>query len=171
MRGTEDKGGWGMATREEVIEAIRGIDGRLEAIREAILANGEQPLDEGTWRVRDALSHLAARSNGVQRVLGMAEAARTGSGAVRPPGSIDEINAGQVEERRNQSVEELLEEIRAGHAAAAEAVAGLDDDTLAQVITIPRPPGELSVSDMLLRGGPGHDAVHLAQVEAVVTPR
>ena len=58
-----------MTTRDEIIAGIRAVDERLAALRDRIIASGEQPLQEGTWVIRDALSHLAARANGVDRVI------------------------------------------------------------------------------------------------------
>jgi hypothetical protein len=156
-----------MATREEIVAAIRAVDARLEALRPQIVANSERPLLEGTWRVRDALSHLAARANGVDRVVQRARAAASGAPSA-PPTSIDDINAGQVAERRDQPIEAILDEIRAGHAAAIEALRHVDDATLEQQIALGFRPGEIAVSDMMVRGGPGHDQNHLDQVEAAL---
>ncbi|MCK9496087.1 MAG: maleylpyruvate isomerase N-terminal domain-containing protein [Dehalococcoidia bacterium] len=157
-----------MTTREEFIAAVQQVDERLAALREQIVAGGEKPLQEGTWRVRDALSHLAARSNGVARVLARVEAADNPSATPPAPRNIDEINAGQVEERTDRSVEELLDEIAAGHAAAIEAARGLDDETLARSLPLGFRPGDATVAELLAMGGPRHDGNHLDQVEAAL---
>ncbi len=160
-----------MTTRDDFISAVNDVDRRIEALRPRILEGGDTPLLEGTWRVRDALSHLAARSNGVARVLQRVDAAAdtTPPGSPpAPPRNIDEINAGQVEERSDRSVEELLEEIRQGHQSAIEAVRGLDDELLAREIPLGFRPGEASVAQLLVMGGPGHDSNHLAQIEAAL---
>lgn len=159
-----------MTTRDDFIAAVHNVDERLAALRDDILANPDKPLLEGTWRVRDALSHLAARANGVPRVLARVEAVDNPppSGASAAPRNIDEINAGQVEERGDRSAEELLEEIRAGHAAALEAAAAIDDATLERSIPLGFRPGDATVGELLVMGGPGHDGNHLAQVEAAL---
>lgn len=159
-----------MTTRDDFTAAVRNVDERLAALRDDIIANPDKPLLEGTWRVRDALSHLAARANGVPRVLARVEAAdkpSTGS-APSAPRNIDEINAGQVEERVDRSAEELLEEIRAGHAAALEAAAKIDDATLERSIPLGFRPGDATVAELLVMGGPRHDGNHLDQVEAAL---
>ena len=156
-----------MTTREDVIAAIQGIDRRLDGLRERILAQAEQPLLEGTWRVRDALSHLAARANGVDRVTQRVRAAQAGT-PMAPVASIDEINAGQVLEREGATVRELLDEIRAGHAAAIEAIGRLDDPTLEHPLPMANRPDLSPAIDMMLRGGPNHDNVHLDQIEAAL---
>jgi len=157
-----------MTVQDEFIAAVNATDARIEAIRDQILAGGEKPLLEGTWRVRDALSHLAARSNGVARVLQRVEAAANAADAPPAPRNIDEINAGQVDERSEKSVAELLDEIREGHQAAIAAVQQIDDATLEKSIPLGFRPGEATVAQLLVMGGPGHDNNHLDQVEAAL---
>lgn len=157
-----------MTTRDEIIAGIREVDTRLEALRDRIIAAGEQPLQEGTWRVRDALSHLAARANGVDRVVQRLRLWESGQ-PFMPPRTTDEINAGQVEERTDASVTDLLDEIRAGHAAALAALEHVDDTTLAKEMPQGFRPGDAPVGDLIHRGGPGHDAGHLDQIEAVLS--
>ena len=122
----------------------------------------------GTWQVRDALPHLAARSNGVDRVVQRLRAAQAGT-PVTPVATSTTSNAGQVEERRSASVAELVDEIRAGHAAAIAALDHVDDATLGTLMAQGFRPGEAPVADMMLRGGPGHDANHLEQIEAALS--
>jgi len=159
-----------MSSTDEFAAAVRQIDDRLAALRQEILANGDKPLLEGTWRVRDALSHLAARANGVPRVLARVEAldSPANSGSAPAPRNIDEINAGQVDERSERSVEELLDEIHAGHAAALVAAAAIDEATLARSIPLGFRPGDATVGELLVMGGPRHDGNHLDQVEAAL---
>ncbi|GMU40068.1 MAG: hypothetical protein AMXMBFR23_09340 [Chloroflexota bacterium] len=158
-----------MTTKAEVIEAIHSVDARLAALRNEIIAKGEQPLLEGTWRVRDALSHLAARANGVARVMARVEAAANpGAAPVTPPRNVDEINAGQVEERAGRTVEQLLDEIRDGHAAAIAAIQKIEDEVLTRMLPFGFRPGEAAVAEMMAMGGPRHDHNHLDQIEAAV---
>lgn len=158
-----------MSSREDFVAAVHGVDERIAAIRADILAGADRPLLEGTWRVRDALSHLAARANGVPRVLAMVAATDDPSKGSTPTlGNIDEINAGQVEQRAERSVEELLDEIREGHADALAAAAAVDDATLARSIPLGFRPGDATVGELLLLGGPRHDGNHLDQVEAAL---
>lgn len=163
-----------MTTKDDFIQAVEGVDARLEALRERIIAtNGETPLKEGTWRVRDALSHLAARSNGVSRVLARLDPPPPGAGqsqAPRAPRSVDEINAGQVEERVGRSVTELLDEIRTGHRAAIEAISGVEEEKLQRELPIGFRPGEAPVVDLMIMGGPRHDNGHVDQIEAALQP-
>ena len=91
-----------MATREEIAAALRATDARIDELRDRILDRPEHPLIEGEWRVRDALSHLAARANPVPRVLARIERLDSG-GPEAPRINIDEINHGQVEERHGSA--------------------------------------------------------------------
>ena len=70
-----------------------------------------------------------------------------------------------MEERKDRTVEQLLDEIAAGHAAAIAAVEELDEALLAREIPLGFRPGEIAVGDMILRGGPGHDGRHLDDIE------
>ena len=156
-----------VTTKDDIRDAIEGIDARIGGLRDRILAGGEQQLTVADqWRVRDALSHLAARSNGVQRVVDRARAAEAGGSPAQPPTGVDDINAAQVAERTDRSVEALLDEIRDGHRAAIAAVAELDDELLGREIAIGFRPGVIQVADMMLRGGPGHEGTHLDDIEA-----
>ena len=157
-----------MTTRDDVIARIRAVDARLDALRDRIIAGGERPLSEGTWRVRDALSHLAARANGIDRVVKRLQATEAGT-PPPPPRSIDDINAGQVEERAGANVAALLDEIRAGHAAAIAAIGHVDDATLAKTMPIGYRPGDAAVVDLMMGGGPGHDLSHVEQIEAALS--
>ncbi|MDA0270844.1 MAG: maleylpyruvate isomerase N-terminal domain-containing protein [Chloroflexi bacterium] len=158
-----------MGRKQDIVEAINTVDARLATLHDRILASGEAPLPEGTWRVRDALSHLAARANGVARIMARVEAAANPQ-AAQPaaPRNVDEINAGQVEERTSKTVAELLEEIRTGHAAAIAAIAGIDDTVLAREIPLGFRPGEAAVGELMVMGGARHDHGHLDQIEAAL---
>ncbi|MCK9485816.1 MAG: DinB family protein [Dehalococcoidia bacterium] len=168
-----------MTALDDFIAAVNAVDARLEALRPRILEHGDAPLPEGTWRVRDALSHLAARSNGVARILQRVEALDAQDAAGGPdatdapsappaPRNIDEINAAQVEERTDRSVEALLDEIREGHQDAIAAARGLDDALLQRQVPLGFRPGDASVGDLLVMGGPRHDGGHLDQIEAAL---
>jgi hypothetical protein len=159
-----------MPTQDEIAEAFQEADARLARLRDRILANGDTALVEGEWAVRDVLSHLAARANGIARVVQRAEQARQASSAgPPPPRNVDEINAGQVEERRDRSVEQLLAELSDGHRAAVDAMRALDTPMLETMLPFGFRPGEASVAEMIIRGGPGHESNHLDLVEAVLS--
>lgn len=165
----ETQKGGDVANHDQIIAAIEDVDQRIEELWDRIMENGDTPLAEGTWRVRDALSHLAARGNGVGRVMARVQALK-GGGQPAAPRTIDEINADQVSERSDKSVRQLLDEIIAGHAAAIDAVREVDRMVLREMIPAGFQPGEVEVGDSIIRGGPRHDHGHLDQIEAVLPP-
>jgi hypothetical protein len=152
--------------RDEITAAIKETDARLERIRARVLEAGDRPLPTGEWSIRDALSHLAARSNPVARSLWRMQAATAPGG--QPAFDIHEENAGQVRDRANQSVDALLDEIAEGHRAALADLAALDDETMARRFPVAFPPGELSLIEFIQRAGPRHDNAHLDEVEAAL---
>src|SRR5688572_24133003 len=108
---------------------------RVEEMWDRILEHGDTPLAEGTWHIREALSHLAARSNGVARVMARAKALKDPNAPQPPaPRSIDEINADQVSERSTKSVRELLDEITEGHRQAIVALRTVTREELREKI-------------------------------------
>lgn len=153
-------------TRDEIATAVRDTDARLGRMRERLLGAGDKALLTGEWRVRDALSHLAARANPVTRSLWRMEAAMAPGG--QPAVDIHEENAGQVRDRTEQSVDSLLKEIVEGHSAALTDLAVLDEETLARRFPVAFPPGELSLLEFIERAGPRHDNNHLDEVETAL---
>ena len=153
-------------TRDEIAAAIRETDARLERLRLRLLEAGKRSLSSGDWRVRDALSHLAARANPVARSLWRMEGAIAPGG--QPALDIHEENAGQVRDRSAQSVAALLEEIAEGHRAALTDLAALDEETLSRRFPVAFSPGELSLIEFIERAGPRHDNNHLDDVESAL---
>ena len=160
-----------MANHDQIIAAIEDVDMRIEELWDRILEHGDTPLAEGTWQIRQALSHLAARGNGVARVMARARALKDPN-APQPaaPRSIDEINADQVAERSTKSVRELLDEITEGHRQAIIALRDITRDELREMIPQGFQPGDIEVGDAIIRGGPRHDHGHIDQIEAVLPP-
>lgn len=153
-------------TREEIIRAIEQTDARVERLRGSLVDAGERRLATGEWRVRDALSHLAARANPVARSIWRMESALAPGGS--PAFDIHEENAGQLRDRSGQSIADLLAEISDGHRAAVNELLALDEETLAGRFPVAFPPHELSVLEFIERAGPQHDNGHLDEVEAAL---
>lgn len=157
-------------TRDEIAAAFRTADERLEALRDRLVANGDRPLPSGEWRVRDALSHIAARSNSMpiaERWLAQVDSAPTEAAAAAVP-DIHDINAGQVADRAGRSVSELIDEAIAGHRAAVQHAIGLDDAVLDRPIVIAARNINTTFGAFLVMAGPGHEGNHLAEIEAAL---
>jgi hypothetical protein len=164
-----------MTTRAEVIGAIEAVEARVERMAPAILAHADARLPVGEWCVRDALCHLAARSNSVPMVVAAAEellAAKTqgGSERLRRTYNIDEVNRQQIDSRQDRTPRELLGEIGEGHRAEIAAVSALDQEWLDQRIPSFTGQGDMSIVDLVLAAGPGHDTAHLDQIERAIYP-
>jgi hypothetical protein len=160
-----------VANHDQIIAAIEDVDMRIEEMWDRILEHGDTPLAEGTWHIREALSHLAARGNGVARVMARVRALKDPNAPQpAPPRSVDEINADQVAERSSKSVRELLDEITEGHRQAIIALRTVTRDELREMMPQTFQPTEIEVGDSIIRGGPRHDHGHLDQIEAVLPP-
>jgi hypothetical protein len=155
-------------TRDEIVEAIRAVDERIEALLPLARARPDEPLQSGEWRVRDALSHVAARGNPVPRVLTRLNESTDSAGNPRPVRDIHEINAEQVSTRAGHDVDALIEEAREGHRAALAQLEELDDLVLERRLPVAFPPGELSVGELIVAAGPRHEGNHLNDIEAVL---
>lgn len=155
-------------TRDAIIEAIQAVDARLEALQPLARARPDVELAPGEWRVRDALSHVAARGNPIPRVLTRLNESTDASGDPRPVRDIHEINAEQVNTRTDRDVDALIEEARSGHRDALAQLEELDDDVLERRLVVAFAPGELSVGEFIVVAGPRHEGNHLNDIEAAL---
>ena len=157
-----------MTTRQEILDALKQADHRIDGIAASVTAHPETPLLEGEWTVRDCLSHVAARAP-VTNIIARLEQRMAAAAAGDPPAvNITDVNDGQVQERTGSSVEELLTEIKAGHARAAQELPSIGDETLERRVPNFQGTGDSSMADVLLRNLHGHESGHLDQVEAAL---
>ncbi len=82
--------------------------------------------------------------------------------------TVDEVNHGQVQERTDLSVAELVDEIVAGSEAALAQLDELSDNFLEQTVKVSFGPGELAAGAIILFGGPRHFREHLGDIEAAL---
>lgn len=162
-----------MTTKVDVIEGIKAVDARVNRLTAQLLASADAELPEGEWHVHETLCHLAARANGVPVATAAARRARAAKiqgQSVPARGAVDivEINEQQIDDRRNRSVQELLDEIHAGHQAALQAVREFDPPALEERLPAFAGGGDMSFADLLLRAGPGHENSHLDQIEKAI---
>ncbi len=161
-----------MTTRHDVIKGIEEVDTRVHGMAPRLLTHGDAKLPEGEWTVRQALCHLAARSNCVPLAVSASRRAHARAqgvpSAAGGAGGINEVNQRQLEERQDRTVAELLDEIHAGHQDAVKAVRGIDEPTLGERMVYYSGGGEMSFAELLLRAGPGHENNHLDQIEKAI---
>lgn len=157
-----------MTIRQQILDAMRRADERLEKLRASITAHPDARLLEGTWTVRDCLSHVAARSvvtSIVRRVEQRLAAARGGELVAI---DINAINHGQVEERKGATAAQLVDEAQAGHRQAAAELAAMSDEQLARRMPEFRGAGDVSIGELALRIIQRHEAGHVDSVEAAI---
>ena len=149
-----------------IIAAISETEERLRALLPRARARPMTRLTEGTWTVRDALCHLAARANDVPLVLRLLDPHVDLASAAAES---EAINAGQIASRAGRSVDELADEAMAGYAAARVDILELDPAQLSQ--TIPNVPGQgpMGVADLLLAVYRHHARAHLDSIEQALT--
>jgi hypothetical protein len=163
-----------MTTKEEVIAAIEASDARVKGLAPALLAHGTARLPESEWDVRQALCHVAARANAVplslsvmQRVLAaraQGQPADLRGGSARA----GDINQAQLDERQGRGVADLLAEIDIGHQAAIAAVRAMPPEQFEQRFPRFTGEGEMSLGELILRAGSGHEKDHLDHIERAI---
>ncbi len=162
-----------MTTRMDVIKEIEAVDARVDRLAPQLLTQSDTKLLDGAWQVRQLLCHLAARANGIPIAAAAAQRAR----AAKAPGQsasawraidIDEINQRQIDDRRHLNIQEILDEIHAGHQAALKAIRELDEPSLEERLPAFTGVGDMSFADLAMRAGPGHENHHLDQIEKAI---
>lgn len=158
-----------MTIRQQILDAMRQADERLEKLRASITAHPDARLLEGTWTVRDCLAHVAARSvvTSIVRTMEqrLAAAARAGEQVVI---DINAINHAQVEERMGATAAQLVDEAKAGRRQAAAELAAIGDEQLARRAPDFRGAGDVSIGEMMLMIIQRHEAGHVDSIEAAI---
>jgi hypothetical protein len=159
-----------MTTKEDVISAIEAADARVKQLAPALLAHGPDRLPDSEWNVREALCHVAARANPIPLSLTIMERmlVATAQGQKLDVRAVSnrtaDINQGQLDERMDQTVEEVLAEIEAGHQTALAAVRDMPQEQFDRRFPRVTGDGETSLGEMILRAGAGHEKDHLDQI-------
>ena len=105
------------AAREEILQTIEGLD-------EGALT--WQPGD-GRWSIRENLAHLASAEGSHRQV---AQAIAAGQTVDAPDFDLDTWNAARVAERRQQTIDEILEEMAAERQRTLSALQDLENEAL-----------------------------------------
>ena len=157
------------ARRDEIVAGINACDERLTQLKPAMVANLDAPLPEGTWTVRDALCHVAARANGVAMAVSVASGSLGADPAdVGPTFDIDVVNRQQIADRSAKDVDALLIEALTGHQAAIGQLALIDDAMLARRMKLPYFKDEVTVIDLIALAGAGHEQSHINEIARAV---
>ena len=105
------------AAREEILQTIKGLD-------EGTLT--WKPGD-GRWSIKETLAHLASAEESHRQV---AQAIAAGQTVDVPGFDLDTWNAARVAERRQQSIEEILEEMTTERQRTLSALQDLENEAL-----------------------------------------
>lgn len=105
------------AAREEILQTIEGLD-------EGALTS--RPGD-GRWSIQETLAHLASAEGSHRQV---AQAIAAGQTVDLPDFDLDTWNAARVAERRERSMDEILEEMALERQRTMSALQDLEDEAL-----------------------------------------
>jgi uncharacterized damage-inducible protein DinB len=105
------------AARGEILQTIEGLD------EEALTW---QPGD-GRWSIKETLAHLASSEESHRQV---AQAIAVGQTVNLPDFDLDTWNAARVAERRQQSIDEILDEMAIERQRTLSALQDLEDEAL-----------------------------------------
>lgn len=130
-----------------------------------------RPVPDSTWQVRDFISHLATIDRPIAVWFGTIAAGQPRSPSAAMPGdrawNVDRFNDARVAERRERSVEELLQEAEQERTALIAVLERLTEEHLARTIAFggdrKRPPSEMALA-RYLQGWSRHDVIHVADM-------
>lgn len=151
-----------MATREEIIEAIRQ---GIEVTERTFSGLSEEQLAtqvyEGGWTAKQILAHLAGRQGTYDMLINLASG---GAMPEMPEGGfdVDGWNQRIVDSLIDRSRDDLLAEFRRVHEDLIQRVQSLDDSVLQASVITPR--GQSIASDVLRGSGGLHSVAHSTDV-------
>ena len=157
-----------MATRQEIIDAVRGFVQRADKIAAGLSpADWEKTTYEQGWTVKQAYCHLASMGGAIPFFVNMAQNPAPPGGGGGGGFDIDTFNAQQVAMRQAKSTDEIVAEIRTGFEGSLKFLDSVSDELLAKEMTTPfGPPGTLG--DVLVQAVTSHNDEHLDDIERAV---
>lgn len=154
-----------------IVDSIRGHRERFERFCRSLSEEElSRPVPDSTWVVKDFISHLTSLDPELERTFRAAadgrpdDATRTADGQ---PFDLDGHNEHCIIERRDWSVERILEEAAANRDALIESMERFSDEQIGQDMAFngdaKRSPARLPLRAFLL-GWTRHDAIHVADM-------
>lgn len=130
----------------------------------------QRPVPDSDWRVQDFVAHLATLDTELVRWFAGVAAGRTDEPAKAEDGrpfDVDAWNNAAVAERRDWTLEQILEEAAANRERFLGALRRLDDEQIEQIVRFPgdnkRPPADVPLK-LFLWGLARHDPIHVADM-------
>jgi len=154
-----------------IIDSIRNHREKFERFSRS-LSDEEmaRPVPDSSWVVKDFVSHLGTLDPELVRTFEAAAAGRpedAGRNADGSPFDLDGYNDAQVAQRRDWSLERILEEAADNRAALIETLERLSDEDIARVMHFQgdakRSPAQLPLK-VFLMGWSLHDPIHVADM-------
>lgn len=118
---------------------------------------------EGSWTIRDVVSHLADAEAGL---LGQVRRLLAGEQTVPPDFDLDRWNRSAVRRKRERTYPQLLDEIRSSFAGALETLGATDEDLLDLVGR--HPSGDMLSAEGYFRRIADHRREHVADIRAAL---
>jgi hypothetical protein len=158
-------------TTERLAQLFRSNRERFEAFCRSLSDEElERPVPNSTYRVKDFASHLATLDPELVRWF---EAVREGRSdepsrsADGSPFDVDKFNDAVVAERRDRSLDEILEEAAANRKRLLTTLEALDDEAIERTVHFSgdnkRPPADVPFK-LFLFGLARHDPIHVADM-------
>jgi uncharacterized damage-inducible protein DinB len=168
-------------THERVLQVIDSIREHRRKLEEFCRSLSEEELGrtvpESTWRLQDFVVHLGTFDVEMMRWLDGLMAGRKDAPALDAEGKpldIDRWNNAMVEERRDWSLEQVLEEAAANRKRLIERLERLEESHVEQVMRFPgdnkRDPADVPFK-LFLAGWSRHDPIHVADMVKALPER
>jgi uncharacterized damage-inducible protein DinB len=120
----------------------------------------------GYWSVKDIIAHLASYEQVLIDIL----TSFTGGGSTPALNAYleqgDQFNDLEVDKRKDQTMQDVLAELKDAHAQTMSLIVNIPPETLRQTGTIPWYGADYSLDDLLVYMYYGHKREHSAQIAA-----
>ena len=157
-----------MATKQEIIDTVRGFTHRADKIAAGLSpADWEKTTYEQGWTVKQAYCHLASLGASIPFFVNMATNPQP-AGGVGAGFDVDAWNAQQVAQRQGKSKDEILAELRTGFEGSLKFLDSVSDEVLSKEMTSPFSGQRAPLSDLLVQAFVGHHSMHLDDIERAV---
>ena len=157
-----------MATKQEIIDTVRGFTHRADKIAAGLSpADWEKTTYEQGWTVKQTYCHLASLGGTIPYFVNLAQNPSPASGG-GASFDIDAFNALQVAQRQAKATEEILAELRTGFEGSLKFLDSVSDEVLSKEMTSPFSGQRAPLSDLLVQAFVGHHSMHLDDIERAV---
>ena len=156
-----------MATRQEIIDAVRAFVERADKIAAGLsAADWETTVYGRGWTAKQVYSHLASMGGAIPFFVNMAKNPPSGGGA-GGGFDVDTFNAQQVAQRQDKTTDEILTELRTAYEGSLKNLDSVSDELLAKEMTTSFDLAG-TLGDILVQAVTSHNDGHLDDIERAV---